>query len=190
MSRADIRKTARVARDGLSPQQRCEANEKIARLLLKTNPILKAATIGLYASYGGEVDSRSILQSLLQNQKQVFLPKVVERVGALHMTFYPVTDIHELLPGFKGILEPPESPLISPQPDVLIVPGLAFSAGGARLGYGAGTYDRYLEHRIPRPLLVALSFECQIVDSIPTLPHDIPMDMIVTEKRVIVCTAS
>jgi len=189
VSRTDIRRAARVARDGLSPRQRSEANEKIALHILKSPPILQGTTFGLYASYRGEVDTGSILQALLRQEKRVFLPKVLEQIDGLDMTFYPITGVEQLQPGFKGILEPPQSQLPSVEPDVLIVPGLAFSAGGGRLGYGAGTYDRYLEHKVPLPLLIGLSFECQMVDFLPTLPHDIPMNMIVTEERVIDCGA-
>jgi 5-formyltetrahydrofolate cyclo-ligase len=67
----------------------------------------------------------------------------------------------------------------------VLVPGLAFDATGRRLGYGGGYYDRLLPFLSPAAPRVAGAFEAQIVDSVPTAPHDITVDCIVTEQRTL-----
>jgi 5-formyltetrahydrofolate cyclo-ligase len=69
--------------------------------------------------------------------------------------------------------------------DLAIVPGAAFDYSGNRLGYGAGYYDSLLAERKRKMLVIALAYEEQIVDSIPPEEHDVQVDMIVTDKRVI-----
>jgi 5-formyltetrahydrofolate cyclo-ligase len=69
--------------------------------------------------------------------------------------------------------------------DLVMVPGVAFDARGARMGHGMGYYDKLLEHARPDAPLVALAFECQLFPEIPTDAHDVFMDKIITEKRTI-----
>ncbi len=69
----------------------------------------------------------------------------------------------------------------------MVLPGVAFDESGHRLGYGAGYYDRLLETENERPFLAALAFELQIVEQVPVAGHDVKVDMIVTEARVIRC---
>ena len=68
---------------------------------------------------------------------------------------------------------------------LFLVPGLAFDPAGGRLGYGLGFYDRAFAVADPGALKVGLAFELQIIESIPADPHDVPMDFVVTEDRVI-----
>ena len=96
----------------------------------------------------------------------------------------------ELAPGYQHILEPPgQTKRFLPDasiPTLLTAPGLAFDRSGARIGYGKGFYDRYLG-KIPaadRPYLVGLCFSCQLFEILDgQKPHDINMDLIVTERR-------
>jgi 5-formyltetrahydrofolate cyclo-ligase len=68
--------------------------------------------------------------------------------------------------------------------DIVMVPGVAFTREGARMGHGKGYYDKLLEHARPDAPLVALAFECQLFPEIPTQAHDVFMDKIITEKGV------
>ena len=67
----------------------------------------------------------------------------------------------------------------------VIVPGLAFDRRGHRLGRGAGVYDRFLATLAPHTLRIGVIPDAQLVDALPTEPHDVPMHLVVTEKRVI-----
>lgn len=68
-------------------------------------------------------------------------------------------------------------------PKIIIVPGLGFSKDGARLGRGKGFYDRYLKDRAV--IKIGIGFEMQIIEEIPTDPHDIKMDFVVTDQRIL-----
>ncbi|MEA1928692.1 MAG: 5-formyltetrahydrofolate cyclo-ligase, partial [Candidatus Auribacterota bacterium] len=72
-------------------------------------------------------------------------------------------------------------------PDIIIVPGAAFDMGGKRIGMGKAYYDNFLRTVRPDTRKIALAFEKQIIDSIPSESHDVKMDLIITEKRVVYC---
>lgn len=100
--------------------------------------------------------------------------------------------LDELETGLYGIKEPKElfrsrkDRIFDPkQIDLVIVPGLAFDINGNRLGRGKGYYDRFLRHLSPKTLKIALAFECQIFETIPRDSNDVPMDLVVTEERII-----
>ena len=146
----------------------------------------QAKQVLLYASYGSEVSTGLLIDAALAAGKEVFLPKVLGD----QMEFFRITDRAELAPGYQHILEPPgQTKRFLPDasiPTLLTAPGLAFDRSGARIGYGKGFYDRYLGN-IPaadRPYLVGLCFSCQLFEILDgQKPHDINMDLIVTERR-------
>ena len=68
-----------------------------------------------------------------------------------------------------------------PDLDLVVMPGVAFTEAGARLGHGKGYYDKYLASlRDPKPTTIALAFREQILDELPTGPHDVPVDLVLT----------
>ena len=146
----------------------------------------QAKQVLLYASYGSEVSTGLLIDAALAAGKEVFLPKVLGD----QMEFFRITDRAELAPGYQHIWEPPgQTKRFLPDasiPTLLTAPGLAFDRSGARIGYGKGFYDRYLG-KIPaadRPYLVGLCFSCQLFERLDgQKPHDINMDLIVTERR-------
>ena len=84
--------------------------------------------------------------------------------------------------GAYGIPEPPaEAPVVLP--DLLVVPGLAFDVAGGRLGSGAGFYDRWLAVADPRPWTAGVCDDRFLLDAVPTEPHDVAMDEVLTERR-------
>ena len=182
-----MRQAAKKRRAELAEVKRDTAQKELARRLLTSDFLEEAGSIGLYASYGSEVATDGIAHALLQTSKVISFPRVVKDTVGLSMSFFQVKNSEELSPGYKGILEPSRDETRVLHPELLVVPGLAFAADGGRLGYGAGTYDRYVGTCTEKPLLVALAFECQVFGEVPTLPHDIYMDIIVTEQRTILC---
>src|SRR5690606_12589692 len=98
----------------------------------------------------------------------------------------------ELELGMYKILEPrqdlrnlPEKQVAVEELDLVMVPGVAFDPRGGRMGHGKGYYDKLLQNARPDCPLVALAFECQIFDEVPSGGHDLFMDKVVTERRVI-----
>ncbi len=100
-------------------------------------------------------------------------------------------DMAELAPGTLGIEEPlprfrdlPKKSVGPAEIDLVLVPGVAFDPQGRRIGQGKGYYDRFLATLESRTKLVALAYQCQIFSSIPTDPHDFPIDIVVTEDNI------
>mgnify|MGYP003590435843 FL=1 len=94
----------------------------------------------------------------------------------------------DLIPGYKGIPEPdPQLAHARSLPanslEVVIIPGAVFDRRGYRLGYGGGYYDRFLALEAPQALRIGLAFDLQLVEHLPNEIHDIPMDILVTERQ-------
>ena len=142
-----------------------------------------AEKIFFFYGYASEVSTEGMMIHALAEGKRLFLPRVM---GVEKMSFFEVKNLKGLIPDRHGILEPPESwDKTSEEPDLLIIPGVAFDCSCYRMGYGRGYYDRFISsigHDIPN---AALAFELQIVDSVPRGEYDLPVDMIVTEKEII-----
>lgn len=148
----------------------------------------------IYCSYRSEVETSLLLNHCLAGGKTVCVPlSVPEHSGLLAIA---ITDPSvDLVPGFMGIPEPllslAESQIMPPESiDVVVIPGAVFARSGHRLGYGGGYYDRFLAQAAPQSYRIGLAFSLQLVDQIPVLPHDVPMDMVITEKEVILCPRS
>ncbi|KAL3231800.1 Uncharacterized protein RNJ44_00335 [Nakaseomyces bracarensis] len=166
----------------------------------------------------GEVDTGSIIETLFSQGKRVYLPRctTTKRTGQVplrysvdnpetvkhhpHLTFHEMKTLGEVKQltkqGKYGLKEPLiEDEKLSPLPphlDVILVPGVAFTAGCARLGHGAGYYDdffkRYaLQHQGTAPLLVGISLKQQIIDKIPMDAHDRYMDCVVAGDGSLYC---
>ncbi len=179
-----IRKEVISRRDALSLSVRKAKDEIIRSRLLALPEFIKARTILFYASFRSEVDTIELLRNSLLNNKTILLPRVDVQNSSL--TLYEIRTMADLAPGCYGILEPaangnnniPDAGI-----DLMIIPGVAFDEHCNRLGYGKGYYDRLLSHK--NALAVALAYEEQIVAHIPADAHDIKMDRIITDKRII-----
>ena len=155
------------------------ASEKIQKKLKKINAFRDAQKIGVYYPIGSEILTQDIIQELFSNGKDVFLPKVIGE----NMEFRKITDFSSLEKGSFDIMEPKEDCEIDNELDVVLVPTVGISPSGVRLGYGHGFYDRYLaEHK---SVTISLTMEKQIIKKIPKSEHDIMIDWIITEDRIL-----
>lgn len=174
-------------RDEMPSAERLELSAGIMRQIASLDPYRRARTVLAYSSFGSEPDTSPLLQKALEEGKTLLLPRVdrASRRLSLHRVRNPEK---ELVPGTWGIREPDPDlcPEIHPSlVDFVLVPGVAFDPGGGRLGYGGGFYDRLISEELTHhPPLVAAAFEAQLVPRIPLDEHDIPVDIIVTEKHV------
>jgi 5-formyltetrahydrofolate cyclo-ligase len=94
----------------------------------------------------------------------------------------------DLRPGYCDIPEPdPDRAILVPPEkiEIAVIPGSVFDIQGGRLGYGGGYYDRFLVNDAPRALRIGFAFELQLVDKVPLEPHDQPLDILITEKRIV-----
>lgn len=136
----------------------------------------KSDTIFTYVDFNREVEMRKIIETAWQMGKKVAVP----RVAGKDMDFYLIESMDELEPGYFGIPEPVTNHLADAEDAVMVVPGVAFDRKCHRAGYGQGFYDRYLEKH-PHHDTVAVAFDFQIVEEIPSEPTDICPHMVMTE---------
>jgi len=155
------------------------ASEKIQKRLKKINAFRDAQKIGLYYPIGSEILTQDIIQELISNGKDVFLPKVIGK----KMEFRKISDFSNLEKGSFDIMEPKDDCQIDNSLDVVLVPTVGISPFGVRLGYGHGFYDKFLaEHKVTT---ISLTLEKQIVKNIPKSEHDIIINWIITEDRIL-----
>lgn len=183
-----LRQETLLKRDAISGNIKEEKDAAIRQRIIQLPEFTDAKTILFYASFRSEVDTMEMIKISLSHGKQAVLPKVDKENKRLKL--YEIKDMNELAKGYMGILEPSisEKRLTGLDDiDLIIIPGAAFDVSGNRLGYGAGFYDRLLaeiKNKIP---IIAPAYEEQIVENIPSEPHDVRVDKIVTDRRVIDC---
>ena len=190
-AKKEMRRRVEAAIARLSGIERFERSARAQLGLMRTPEFAAGRTLLLYHTKPGEVETHFLMIASLFEGRRVALPRTdpaTHRMAALEVR--SIAD--DLERGPYGALEPlarlPAVP--ADQIDLVVVPGRAFDPRGQRLGRGAGFYDRFLSSEGFRGTAVALAFDCQILDEIPHLPHDVPVHMIVTETRVIRCAAT
>jgi 5-formyltetrahydrofolate cyclo-ligase len=169
-----------------------EAEQKSIRIkenLLSLDEFKRSENIMFYISFNNEVDTQNFIKELLRNKgKNIIVPFVVKGESILQLS--EIKNFDDLEPKTFGILEPKENKILKFNPDnldLIIVPGIAFDRNGNRIGYGHGYYDRFFKNLKKNVKKIGLAYDFQLVDKI--IPHefDIPMDLIITESRVINC---
>ncbi len=178
MTKRNLRHAALAARRALSDAEREEKSMAVCRNLLRLHELERAETILSYRALWDEADLR-FLQ--IRSGVRVAFPLCLE--DGLMEARLPEGPLR---PGPFGILEPdPDAsrPVDPEDLDLVLVPCVAFDDKGARLGRGAGYYDRFLS-RCWTACFVAVAFEVQRLPEIVTDPWDIPMHRIVTEQRI------
>ncbi len=182
-----MRKEYISLRNNISSDNLHSKSQMIVEMLNELDLVKRAELIMCYVSFGSEVFTHEIINTWLSQGKQVCVPRVLKTKGK-SMEAVKISSLEELVPGTYGVLEPTsgQKNIVSPDSiDVVIVPGCAFDINRNRMGYGAGYYDRFLELISDNCLKVGVAFDFQIMDEIPCEEHDIPMDVIITEQRII-----
>ena len=182
-SKKEIRKRVLAKREALTPAERYRSAVLVSDNILNHQWFLNTKYILLFASYGSEISTDTLIEESLKIGKKVFLPKVEGDV----MEFYRIASKVELVAGYKGILEPnaqsekfvyTETFEQNPDTVLMIMPGAAFDPKRNRIGYGKGFYDKYLADK-PNLHTIAIGFDCQMVDCIDAEENDIkPMQVI------------
>jgi 5-formyltetrahydrofolate cyclo-ligase len=154
------------------------ASDKMQKKLKKIYAFTNAHRIGVYYPIGSEILTQNIIQELISNGQEVFLPKVIDG----KMEFRKITDFSSLEKGSFDIMEPKDDCKVNNSLDIILVPTVGISLSGVRLGYGHGFYDKFLAEY--KTTTISLILEKQIIKNIPKSEHDILMDWIVTEDRM------
>ncbi|MDX8389742.1 MAG: 5-formyltetrahydrofolate cyclo-ligase [Mariprofundaceae bacterium] len=179
-----LREEARTRRASLSQKERKSSSATIHQHLSLTFP-QRDDILLIYHSTQDEVDTRSIFA---QNNAHTFAPVVG---SSQQMTWHQASRETTWKSGRFGIEEPQSERCWQPREDkrtILICPLLAFDRNGNRLGMGMGYFDRWLaQFSMHLECMIGLAFSCQEFEQLPTEPHDIPLDFIITEHEVIRC---
>ena len=174
MDKATLRHTITLRKRALTEAQIRDASDKLAELLFSHPLYRRANALYAYLSYNQEVRTAPIIAGALADGKRIAVPKVFGQ----EMRFLWLDDPADVAPGYCGIPEPVGGELADDHDALMLMPGLAFTPDGARLGYGGGFYDRFLEAE-PHPT-VALCYAFQLVPSLPVQAHDKPVDAVLS----------
>ena len=176
-----LRKDMRARRAGIAATERRAKDRRIIKNLHNVPMFKEAKSVFCYVSYLSEADTRPIIEDCIRQNRLLAVPRIM---SGSRMIAVRLNDPAELRPDIMGIPAPLSSRAEVGPFDIAITPGLAFSPAGERLGYGRGYYDRWFAgHRVHTR--IALAYEIQLVDRLPTAATDRRVDMIVTEDRVI-----
>lgn len=180
-----------LRRDALPPESREEKSRAIAFRLFSFPGFTESKIIMFYVSFRSEVNTHQMIRKALSLGKNVAVPFTDRTQRTLIPSM--VKDINkELIPNRLGIPEPLREhlrPVKKTNIDLVIIPGSMFDRRGGRAGYGYGYYDHFLKQVEPHTKRLALAFELQLVDMVPMESKDEYVDFIITEKRIIHCTA-
>jgi 5-formyltetrahydrofolate cyclo-ligase len=183
-SKPELRRLVLAQRDALSQAERARRSAQAGANLCALPEFRQAGTVLCFVSFGGELDTRPLIEEALAAGKHVAVPRVVRETHDLvpHELRDPETD---LTPGYYGILEPsPQQPVVSLDAiEAVIVPGVVWGEDGFRIGYGGGYYDRFLP-RVPQAARLGLAFELQVLPEVPHGARDVPVEVLVTEAGV------
>lgn len=173
-----VRKAALETRDEICQEEFTHLNGSLCKFVFSFLSSQSQIEIGFYAAIRSEPDIIPAVQKWLQ-------------ISAKHQAFLPVTEgknirfalwdpNNELKKGRFGVPEPSSNIFVDPH--LLLIPCVALNKQGYRLGYGAGYYDRYLSSRIERPRTVGVCFSYFLNQDFDSMPFDVPLDSVITEK--------
>jgi 5-formyltetrahydrofolate cyclo-ligase len=175
----ELRSELIAARARLTPGERQAGSAQVAQRLDALAAFTGAATVGLYAPLGTEVDAHPLARAVLSRGGRVAFPRAV--LGERLLQF-AACDPSELVRGPLGAGEPPPGARLVPLSDLacIVVPGVGFSRDGYRLGRGGGYYDVTLK-QAPHAFVIGVAYAVQLRDRLPREPHDVRLQAVVTE---------
>jgi 5-formyltetrahydrofolate cyclo-ligase len=181
--KAESRKAAAKARKIAHDLVKDEAPLQLAAQMFPLQPTAARKIVSAFFPYKSEIDTRPLLGKLAGEGWTTCLPIVIALGEPL--IFRRWLPGEPTVPGVWGIPRPTDdAPLL--EPDVLLVPLMAFDRQGYRLGYGGGFYDRTLEQLRARKTITAIgvAYAAQEIDAVPHGPHDQPLDYVMTERSL------
>ena len=175
MDKKMLRQQIREKKRAMTLQQIEEKSAALTEKFCATEQYRCAQTVYGYLPYNQEVRTIPLLERALADGKKVAVPKVYGD----EMRFIYMTDLSAVENSDMGIPEPvADGPIGDDVNALVLMPGLAFTESGDRMGYGGGYYDKFLEAEPEHPT-VALCYDFQMVESLPTQDHDIPVDLVI-----------
>ncbi len=186
--KAALREQARKNR--VAQPDKDAVSQRIVAAFMALPEYAAATTVLFYVDAGSEVRTRHSLAGAIASGKRVVVPYCIVETNQLEL--FRLEDVTELVEGAYKILEPktelrclPGKRVDPGELDLVMVPGTGFDLRGARMGQGKGYYDRLLTGARPGAPLIGVAFDCQVFDAIPVAAHDVFMDAVLTESRLI-----
>jgi 5-formyltetrahydrofolate cyclo-ligase len=179
-----LRERMRIVRANIPAPNRARM-ARAAEERLFSEPALKTPGAWLvFWSFGTEIDTHGVVRRLHGEGRRVLLPFIVGgRMEAADLRIG-----QRLVPTGYGPMAPSDPVAVDPaEIDVAVAPGLAFDRRGFRLGYGGGHFDGFLQRMRPDAMRSGFCLQVQIVDEVPTVPSDEPVDLVITEADTFVC---
>lgn len=173
MDKQSLRKEIKNKKRQFTSQELCELSFPVVMRLLSHPRIKTANTVMLYYSLPDEVDTHTLVDSLLMSGKHILLPRVTGE-GTMELRRY--TGPSDLAQGAYNIMEPTGEVFDNyTNIDLAVIPGVAFDKDGNRIGRGKGYYDRLLP-KLANTYKIGICLPFQLVEKIPTDEHDVRMD--------------
>lgn len=174
-SKKELRKRVKSLIKAMAAKKRAVEASAVTEQLLQHPKLQSVGTIALFASLPDEIDTTALIKKLACRSR-VVLP----RLSGDEMDFYPYSP-EAMHSGAMGISEPDGDVPVAPSDiDVMILPGLAFTIGGQRLGRGKGYYDRYMARELFRAYTIGICHSVQLLEVLPVEPHDKCLDEVMT----------
>lgn len=174
-SKKELRKRIINRRNALTQIEVLRAGEIIAEKVLRHPAYQDASVIYAYSATQNEVPLDLLFSHIFTAGKLLALPKIEHGC----MNFHVISGLKDLEKGTFGIYEPKPFCCMAPKPELILVPGVAFTKDGFRLGYGGGFYDRFLCDNSAYSIGIGYSF--QVLDEIPLEAFDRQVSEIITE---------
>ena len=174
MDKKELRSKIRAQKRAMTEEQIVSASRRLGEMFAATEQYRNAKTIYGYLPYNQEVRTVPMLDQAIRDGKRVAVPKVYGD----DMKFIYMDDLSAVALGYAGIPEPIADGPVAEDPTALVLmPGMAFTEKGDRMGYGGGFYDKFLASEPEHPT-VALCYDFQMVEELPTEQYDIPVDCV------------
>jgi len=183
-----IRKKMLEVRNRLSDDEVYRLSENIFLKLRENNFFNNSTNIMVYLDFRNEVKTDLIINYCLKDGKKIYIPVCIPETREICIS--RIESLNELQSGHYGIREPIEEHIRLADSSLInlaLIPGVVFDSSGNRIGFGAGYYDRFIKRLQPCTVKAALAYSFQVIDSVPSDDHDVPMDYIITEKGTINC---
>lgn len=202
MDKKEVRKQVTELKNALTKEQVTAWSQQLKERFCALDAYRDAECIYFYMTYNNEVQTAAMIEQAIRDGKRAAVPitlssgKTLGKDGKAkrdYMEFVYLNSLDECSAGYMGIPEPEEA-LIREQPErianetrvLILMPGLAFDQELNRIGYGGGFYDKYLDsHAETAFTKIALCFDFQLFEHIPTEAHDEKMDLVLTPSKVI-----
>ncbi|WP_298844402.1 5-formyltetrahydrofolate cyclo-ligase [Clostridium sp.] len=183
----NLRKNMLIKRKNMSQKDIFTYSNKIVNNLMKLPQFINCKNIMLYISFNNEVDTYKLAKWCLNNGKTVIAPYCIKSCSKI-IPFIINNLETDLTKSTFGIMEPKHDTLMKANIqniDLIIVPGVVFDVACNRIGFGAGYYDRFLPMKAKGTPTIGICYDYQITDKVPVDEYDVPLNFIITEKRII-----